>query len=189
MLKNWQNLALLQLQGLKCEILADILWPCTKLSIPQPWPISCFFPLLEWQHLDSLQDEKHLIFHFSCNSDPKPSAQLSPSASYVFEWQIGVRVPLSELFCNLSCHDAHWVHCLWLSTGKAEFWKHRVLLELPLDALLILIIFKMSDWDIMIKMRKTHSLSPPNTEIIRRHFFLASLECGTRIFKELPSSS
>lgn len=23
----------------------------------------------------------------------------------------------------------------------------------------------------MIKMRKTHSLSPPNTEIIRRHFF------------------
>lgn len=129
MLKNWQNLALLQLQGLKCEILADILWPRTKLSIPQPWPISCFSPLLEWQHLYSLQDEKHLIFHFSCISDTKPSAQLSPSASYVFEWQIGVCVPLSELFAT-SLLSWHWVHRLWLSTGKAEFWKHRVLLML-----------------------------------------------------------
>lgn len=47
MLKNWQNLALLQLQGLKCEILADILWPRTKLSIPSPGPIAVSLPLLE----------------------------------------------------------------------------------------------------------------------------------------------
>lgn len=131
MLKNWWNLALLQLQSLKCDILADILWPCTKLSIPQPCPISYFFPLLKWQHLDSLQDEEHLFlpFNFSFFLQLRPKAwctiePISKLCLWVANWGV---TPFWAVLQPLSCHDAHWVHCLWLSTGKAEFWKHRVL--------------------------------------------------------------
>ena len=106
-----------------------------------------------------------LIFHFSCISDTKPSAQLSPSASYVFEWQIGVCVPLSDLFAT-SLLSWHWVHLLAL---YRQGWILKA--QSSIDALLILIIFKMSDWDIMIKMRKTQCFRSQHWNYQETFFF------------------
>lgn len=120
-----------------------------------------------------------LIFHFSYNSDPKPGAQLSPSASYVFEWQIEV-LPLSELFYNLSLVMMHTGSIVCgspqarLNFESTEFFK---------SCLLMLFWFWLSlRWVTEILWSRWED-PQSNTAIIRRHI-LASLECLEQVFSK-----